>query len=57
MKARSEVRRYLHDHIVGAMHLGQLHAGDRLPGVRKTARELGVEVWGEGELLAFLQRH
>jgi DNA-binding transcriptional regulator YhcF (GntR family) len=41
MKNRAEVVHYLRDHIVGAMHIGQLRAGDRLPSIRETADQLG----------------
>jgi DNA-binding transcriptional regulator YhcF (GntR family) len=41
MKNRAEVVHYLRDHIVGAMHIGQLHPGDRLPSIRETAEQLG----------------
>lgn len=41
MVSRSDVRQYLRDHIVGAIHLGQLRSGDRLPSVRETANQLG----------------
>jgi GntR family transcriptional regulator len=41
MKSKSEIVQYLRDHIVGAMHLGQIHPGDRLPSIRETAQQLG----------------
>jgi DNA-binding transcriptional regulator YhcF (GntR family) len=32
---------YLRDYLVGALHVGQLHAGDRLPSIRELAEQLG----------------
>jgi DNA-binding transcriptional regulator YhcF (GntR family) len=39
-----EIVRRLRDRVVGELHLGRLHAGDRLPGVRELAEEFGVGV-------------
>src|SRR5687767_11153587 len=41
MTSRLNVTRYLRDHIVGAMHLGQLRGGDRLPSIREMGKQLG----------------
>lgn len=41
MTTRSELIRYLRDHIVGGMHVGQLRAGDRLPSIRELAEQFG----------------
>jgi DNA-binding transcriptional regulator YhcF (GntR family) len=41
MTSRLNVTRYLRDHIVGAMHLGHLRGGDRLPSVREMGKQLG----------------
>lgn len=41
MAVRSDLIRYLRDHIVGAMHVGQLHSGDRLESIRQLAKRLG----------------
>ncbi|HSJ31781.1 MAG TPA: GntR family transcriptional regulator [Longimicrobiales bacterium] len=41
MTARSDLIHYLRDHIIGAMHVGQLRGGDRLPSIRDVARDLG----------------
>jgi DNA-binding transcriptional regulator YhcF (GntR family) len=40
MKTRSELLQYLRDHIVGGLHVGQLHSGDRLPSIRELAEQL-----------------
>lgn len=40
MASRGEVTSYLRDHIVGAMHVGQISSGDRLPSIRDVARQL-----------------
>lgn len=42
--ARDEVGKRLRDRLVGELHLGRLHTGDRLPGVREVADEMGVGV-------------
>jgi DNA-binding transcriptional regulator YhcF (GntR family) len=34
----------LRDQVIGDLHLGRLHSGDRLPGVRETAEEMGVGI-------------
>jgi DNA-binding transcriptional regulator YhcF (GntR family) len=44
MLSQSEITERLRDRIVGELHLGRLHAGDRLPGVREVADELDVGV-------------
>jgi DNA-binding transcriptional regulator YhcF (GntR family) len=41
MTARAELIQHLRDHIVGAMHVGQLRGGDRLPSVRDVGRQQG----------------
>jgi DNA-binding transcriptional regulator YhcF (GntR family) len=41
MTARSDLIHYLRDRIIGALHVGQLHGGDRLPSIRDVGRELG----------------
>jgi DNA-binding transcriptional regulator YhcF (GntR family) len=41
MKSRSDLIQYLRDHIVGAMHVGQLRPGDRLPSIRELADQFG----------------
>lgn len=41
MTARADLIHYLRDHIVGAMHVGRLRGGDRLPSIRDTGRQLG----------------
>jgi DNA-binding transcriptional regulator YhcF (GntR family) len=41
MTARLDVTENLRDHIVGAMHVGQLRGGERLPSIREQARRLG----------------
>ena len=41
MTARADLIQHLRDHIVGAMHVGQLRGGDRLPSIRDTGRQLG----------------
>lgn len=38
---RSELIQYLRDQIVGALHVGQLHSGDRLSSIRELADQLG----------------
>ena len=40
MKYQTDVTNYLRDHVVGALHLGQLHSGDRLPSIREVASRL-----------------
>lgn len=44
MLSQSEVTERLRDRIIGELHLGRIHAGNRLPGVREIADELGVGV-------------
>jgi DNA-binding transcriptional regulator YhcF (GntR family) len=41
MTARADLIQHLRDHIVGAMHVGQLRGGDRLPSIRDVGRQLG----------------
>jgi DNA-binding transcriptional regulator YhcF (GntR family) len=41
MTARADLIHYLRDHIIGAMHVGQLGGGDRLPSIRDVGRQLG----------------
>ena len=41
MTARTELIHYLRDHIIGAMHVGQLRGGDRLPSIRDVGKQLG----------------
>jgi DNA-binding transcriptional regulator YhcF (GntR family) len=41
MTARSALIHLLRDRIIGALHVGQLHGGDRLPSIRDVGRELG----------------
>ncbi|HSK19247.1 MAG TPA: GntR family transcriptional regulator [Longimicrobiales bacterium] len=41
MTVRSDLIHHLRDHIIGAMHVGQLRGGDRLPSIRDVARDLG----------------
>lgn len=41
MTSRVNVTQYLRDHIVGAVHVGQLRGGDRLPSIREVAAQLG----------------
>lgn len=43
MPARSDLTREIRDRVVAEMHLGHVRAGDRLPGVRDLARELGAD--------------
>lgn len=43
MAARSDLTRDIRDRVVAEMHLGHVRAGDRLPGVRDLARELGAD--------------
>ena len=43
MPARSDLTRDIRDRVVAEMHLGHIRAGDRLPGVRDLARELGAD--------------
>jgi DNA-binding transcriptional regulator YhcF (GntR family) len=38
---KTELVNYLRDHIVGAMHTGQLSSGDRLPSIREVGKRLG----------------
>lgn len=38
----ARVTELLRDRIVGALHVGRIRAGDRLPGFREVAREMGV---------------
>ncbi|HEU0298022.1 MAG TPA: GntR family transcriptional regulator [Longimicrobium sp.] len=42
MKARHGLTDRLRDRIVSALHLGHLHAGDRLPSIRQVAAETGA---------------
>jgi DNA-binding transcriptional regulator YhcF (GntR family) len=42
MGAEPELIEFLRDRVVGGLHRGTLRGGDRLPGVRETAREMGV---------------
>lgn len=42
MESETNLTDRLRDRVVGGLHRGTLHAGDRLIGVRETARELGV---------------
>jgi DNA-binding transcriptional regulator YhcF (GntR family) len=39
VKSKTELIQHLRDHIVGMMHVGQLHSGDRLPSIRELAAE------------------
>lgn len=39
MKSKAELIQHLRDQIVGMMHVGQLHSGDRLPSIRELAAE------------------
>ena len=41
MTARAEITNHLREHIIGALHVGQLSAGDRLPSIREVAQQLG----------------
>lgn len=41
MTARSDLIQRLRDHIIGALHVGQLRGGDRLPSVREMGKRLG----------------
>ncbi len=41
MRSRSELSQHLRDHILGALHVGRLRAGDRLPSIREVAMEVG----------------
>src|SRR4051794_33680711 len=41
MNTRSDLVQHLRDRIVGALHIGKLRAGDRLPSIRELASELG----------------
>ena len=41
MSARLQLIQQLRDHIIGELHVGHLKAGDRLPSIRDTARDLG----------------
>jgi DNA-binding transcriptional regulator YhcF (GntR family) len=41
MTARADLTHYLRDHIVGALHVGQLRGGDRLGSIRDLGRQLG----------------
>ena len=41
MTARADLIHHLRDHIVGALHVGQLRGGDRLPSIRDVAADLG----------------
>ncbi|MGQ0815021.1 MAG: GntR family transcriptional regulator [Gemmatimonadota bacterium] len=42
MKGAVELAHNLRNQVVGANHTGQLHPGDRLPGLRRTARQFAV---------------
>lgn len=41
MTARSDLIQHLRDYIIGAMHVGQLRGGDRLPSIREMGKRLG----------------
>ncbi|MEX2284631.1 MAG: winged helix-turn-helix domain-containing protein [Gemmatimonadota bacterium] len=41
-KTRADLIHYLHDHIVGALHVGQVRPGDRLPSIRDLAAQFGM---------------
>src|SRR5688572_15482832 len=41
MKTKADLVQYLRDHLVGAVHAGQVHAGDRLPSIREVAKQFG----------------
>jgi DNA-binding transcriptional regulator YhcF (GntR family) len=43
MSAEPELIELLRDRVVGGLHRGTLRGGDRLPGVRETARETGLD--------------
>jgi GntR family transcriptional regulator len=42
--SQAEIVGRLRDRVVGELHLGRLHTGDRLPGVRELAAEFGVGI-------------
>ena len=42
MESEPDLTERLRDRIVSATHVGRVHAGDRLPGVREVAREMGA---------------
>ena len=42
MESEPELTERLRDRIVSATHVGRVHPGERLPGVREVAREMGV---------------
>lgn len=44
MPGSAGITERLRDRLVGDLHLGRLHSGDRLPAVREVAAELGVGV-------------
>lgn len=41
---KADITNRLRDRVVGELHLGRVHSGDRLPGVREIADEMGVGV-------------
>lgn len=43
MSNPTELLSHLRNHILGHLHVGLLQAGDRLPSIRETARESGVD--------------
>lgn len=43
MAARSELATRLRDRILSELHLGRLHAGDRLPSIRELAGHIGAD--------------
>jgi len=44
MLTQTQLTERLRDRVIGDLHLSRLHAGDRLPGVREVAEELGVGI-------------
>jgi DNA-binding transcriptional regulator YhcF (GntR family) len=43
MDSKTSVTDWLRDRIVGALHLGRLHTGDRLPSIRDLSQEFGAD--------------
>ncbi|MBW3629363.1 MAG: GntR family transcriptional regulator [Gemmatimonadetes bacterium] len=43
MRTERDLAELLRDRVVGGLHRGTLHGGDRLAGVRETARETGLD--------------